>query len=63
LLQAAAAILLFFALRELTGGGHPVAGIGDAGRDQRSQLQLLRRAFAEQLRDIEVHEIRVMKND
>src|SRR5262249_19861681 len=39
LLQAAAAILLFFALRDLTGGGHVVAGIGDAGRDQRSRLQ------------------------
>src|SRR5437899_4702109 len=39
LLHAAAAILLFFALRELTGGGHAAAGIGDAGRDQRSRLQ------------------------
>ena len=49
LLHAAAAILLFFALRELTGGGHAAASIGssavasakadDAGRDQRSRLQ------------------------
>ena len=49
LLHAAAAILLFFALRELTGGGHAATGIGssavasakadDAGRDQRSRLQ------------------------
>ncbi len=39
LLQAAAAILLFFALRELTGSGHAVASIDDAGRDQRSRLQ------------------------
>src|SRR6266436_6158059 len=39
LLHAAAAILLFFALRELTGSGNAVAGIGDAGRDQRSRLQ------------------------
>jgi len=30
-----AAILLFFALRELTASGDAVAGIGDAGRDQR----------------------------
>jgi hypothetical protein len=39
LLHAAAVILLFLALRELTGAGHAVAGIGDAGRDQRSRLQ------------------------
>src|SRR5438128_45473 len=39
LLHAAAAILLFFALRELTASGDAVAGIGDAGRDQRSRLQ------------------------
>src|SRR6266571_1089916 len=39
LLHAAAAILLFFALRELTGGGHAAAGIGDADRDQRYRLQ------------------------
>src|SRR5467141_421531 len=39
LLHAAAAILLFFALRELTASGHAVAGVGDAGRDQRSRLQ------------------------
>src|SRR5438093_5941292 len=39
LLHAAAAILLFFALRELTGGGHAAASIGDAGRDQRTRLQ------------------------
>ena len=31
LLHAAAAILLFFALRELTASGDAVAGIGDAG--------------------------------
>src|SRR5437870_3858045 len=39
LLHAAAAILLFFALRELTASGDAVAGIGDAGRDQRYRLQ------------------------
>src|SRR5437899_5931635 len=39
LLHATAAILLFFALRELTASGDAVAGIGDAGRDQRSRLQ------------------------
>jgi tetratricopeptide (TPR) repeat protein len=39
LLHATAAILLFFALRELTGSGHAVAGIGDAGRDRRSPSQ------------------------
>jgi tetratricopeptide (TPR) repeat protein len=49
LLHSAAAILLFFAVRELTGGGHAVAGTGssavdaakagDGGRDQRSRLQ------------------------
>src|SRR5438477_2032983 len=39
LLHAAAAILLFFALRELTSSGDAVAGMGDAGRDQRSRLQ------------------------
>jgi len=39
LLHAAAAILLFFALRELTGSGQAVVGIGDADRDQRSRVQ------------------------
>jgi hypothetical protein len=39
LLHAAATILLFFALRELTRGGYAVAGINDAGRDHRSRLQ------------------------
>lgn len=39
LLQAAAAILLFLALRELTAASYAVAGIDDAGQDQRSQLQ------------------------
>src|SRR5436309_2423376 len=39
LLHAAAAILLFFALRELTASGDAVAGIGDADRDQRYRLQ------------------------
>ncbi len=39
LLHAAAAILLFFALRELSAGRYAVAGIDDAGRDQRSPLQ------------------------
>jgi tetratricopeptide (TPR) repeat protein len=39
LLHAAATILLFFALRELTGGDYAVAGINDAGRDHRSRLQ------------------------
>jgi len=39
LLHAAAAILLFFALRELTASGHAVAGIGDAAQDQQSRLQ------------------------
>ena len=41
LLHAAAVILLFFALRELTGAGHAVVPTGrdDAGRDQRSRLQ------------------------
>ena len=39
LLHAASAILLFFALRELTGSGQAVVGIGDADRDQRSRVQ------------------------
>jgi len=41
LLHAAAAILLFFALRELTGDGDAVVPTGrdDAGRDRRSRLQ------------------------
>ena len=39
LLHAAAAILLFLALRELTARSYAVAGIDDAGRDQRSRLQ------------------------
>ena len=39
LLHAAATILLFFALRELTGGRYAVAGMDDAGRDHRSRLQ------------------------
>ncbi len=41
LLHATAAILLFFALRQLTRGGHVVAPTGrdDAGRDRRSRLQ------------------------
>ena len=34
-----------------------------ADRDQRSRLQLLRSALAKKLCDIEVHEIRVVKND
>jgi tetratricopeptide (TPR) repeat protein len=57
LLHAAAAILLFFALRELTGGGHAVAGIGDAGRDQRSRLQLWASAFVAAL--FAIHPLRV----
>jgi tetratricopeptide (TPR) repeat protein len=39
LLHAAATILLFFALHELTGGRYAVAGMDDAGRDHRSRLQ------------------------
>jgi len=39
LLHAAAAILLFIALCESTGGRYAVVGIADAGRDQRSRLQ------------------------
>jgi len=39
LLHAAAAILLFFALRELTAGSYTLADIDDASRDQRSRLQ------------------------
>jgi protein O-mannosyl-transferase len=39
LLHAAAAILLFFALRELTAGSSTVADIDDAGRDQPSRQQ------------------------
>ena len=39
LLHAAATILLFFALRELTDGGHAVPGMGNAGPDQRTRLQ------------------------
>jgi tetratricopeptide (TPR) repeat protein len=39
LLHAAAAIFLFFALRDLTGGDDAVAGIGDAGRYQRVRQQ------------------------
>jgi tetratricopeptide (TPR) repeat protein len=39
LLHAAGAILLLFALRELTCDSYAVAGIYDAGRDERSQLQ------------------------
>jgi tetratricopeptide (TPR) repeat protein len=57
LLHATAAILLFFALRELTGGGHAVAGIGDAGRDQRSRLQLWASAFVAAL--FAIHPVRV----
>ena len=38
-LHVAATILLFFALRELTGGDYAVAGIDDPGRDHRSRLQ------------------------
>ena len=57
LLHAAAVILLFFALRELTGGGHAAAGIGDAGRDQRSRLQLWASAFVAAL--FAIHPLRV----
>jgi tetratricopeptide (TPR) repeat protein len=39
LLHAAATILLFFALRELTDGRYAVAGMDDAGRNHRSRLQ------------------------
>jgi len=39
LLHSAASILLFFALRQLTGGAYAVAGIDDAGRDQWSRPQ------------------------
>ena len=39
LLHAAAAILLFFALRELTADSYAVGGIDDAGRDHQSRLQ------------------------
>jgi protein O-mannosyl-transferase len=57
LLHAAAAILLFFALRELTGSGHAVGGIGDAGRDQRSRLQLWASASVAAL--FAIHPVRV----
>ena len=39
LLHAANAVLLFLVLRGMTGNNRAVAGIGDAGRDQRSRLQ------------------------
>jgi protein O-mannosyl-transferase len=38
-LHTIAVVLLFLVLRDMTSGGRPVAGIGDAGRDQRSRLQ------------------------
>ena len=57
LLHAAAAILLFFALRELTGGRRAVVGSGDAGRDQRSRLQLWASSFVAAL--FAIHPLRV----
>src|SRR5437870_13801055 len=38
LLHSVAAVLLFLVLWEMTDGARTVAGIGDAGRDQRSRL-------------------------
>ena len=41
-----------------------VGGTIDAdSRDHRSRLQLLRSALAEELRDVEVHKIGVMKDN
>ena len=55
LLHATAVILLFLALCRLTTSA--VAGIGDAGRDQRSRLQLYASAFVAAL--FAIHPLRV----
>jgi hypothetical protein len=55
LLHAAAAVLLFLALCRLTTSA--VTGIGDAGRDQRSRLQLYASAFVAAI--FAVHPLRV----